>query len=137
MNSLSQDLRYAVRMLTKSPSFSIAAIVILALGIGANTAVFSLVNVVLLRPLPFPKADQLMELRLTDPKANIRGNFGDADFLAVQEQQKSFSRIAAYALGQSGISFSNGGEAQRVRGAYVTSGFFEVLGIAPERGRGF
>jgi len=137
MSSLSQDLRYAVRMLAKSPSFSIAAIVILALGIGANTAVFSLVNVVLLRPLPFAEAHQLMELRLTDPKEDINGEFGDADFLATQEQQKSFSKIAAYALGQSGISFSHGGEAQRARGAYVTSGFFDVLGIVPERGRGF
>jgi putative ABC transport system permease protein len=137
MDIFIQDLRYAVRMLVKSPSFSIAAIVILALGIGANTAVFSLVDVVLLRPLPFANAHQLMELRLTDPKEDINGEFGDADFLATRDQQKSFSQIAAYALGQNGVSFSNGGEAQRVKGSYVTSGFFDVLGIVPERGRGF
>jgi len=121
METLIQDLRFAVRMLVKSPSFSLAAIVILALGIGANTAVFSLVDVVLLRPLPFANAHQLMHLRLTDPKEDINGEFGDADFLAAREQQKSFSQIAAYALEQSGFSFSNGGEAQRVRGAFVTS----------------
>ena len=137
METLIQDLRFAVRMLVKSPAFSLAAIVILALGIGANTAVFSLVDVVLLRPLPFANAHQLMELRLTDPKEDINGEFGDVDFLATREQQKSFSQIAAYALGQSGFSFSNGGEPQRVRGAVVTSGFFDVLGIIPERGRGF
>jgi len=137
METLIQDLRFAVRMLVKSPSFSLAAIVILALGIGANTAVFSLVDVVLLRPLPFANAHQLMHLRLTDPKEDINGEFGDADFLAAREQQKSFSQIAAYALEQSGFSFSNGGEAQRVRGAFVTSGFFDVLAIIPERGRGF
>jgi len=137
METLIQDLRFAVRMLVKSPSFSLAAIVILALGIGANTAVFSLVDVVLLRPLPFANAHQLMHLRLTDPKEDINGEFGDADFLAAREQQKSFSQIAAYALEQSGFSFSNGGEAQRVSGAFVTSGFFDVLGIIPERGRGF
>jgi len=137
METLIQDLRFSARMLVKSPSFSLAAIVVLALGIGANTAVFSLVDVVLLRPLPFANAHQLMELRLTDPKQDINGEFGDADFLATGEQQKSFSQIAAYALEQSGFSFSNGGEAQRVRGAFVTSGFFDVLGIIPERGRGF
>lgn len=137
MDTFVQDLRYAVRMLAKTPSFSIAAIVILALGIGANTAVFSLVNVVLIRSLPFENAQQLMMLRLTDPKEDINGEFGDADFLATREQQKSFSKIAAYSVGQSGFSFSNGGEARRVRGANVTSGFFDVLGIVPERGRGF
>ncbi|HEU5401859.1 MAG TPA: ABC transporter permease, partial [Terriglobales bacterium] len=137
MDTLVQDLRFAVRMIFKSPSFSLAAIVILALGIGANTAVFSLVDVVLLRPLPFANPHQLMELRLTDPKEDINGEFGDADFLAAREQQKSFSKIAAYAVGQSGFSFSNGGEARQVRGSYVTSGFFDVLGIVPERGRGF
>jgi putative ABC transport system permease protein len=137
MDTFIQDLRYAVRMLVKSPSFSVAAIIILALGIGANTAVFSLVDVVLLRPLPFAHAQQLMELRLTDPKTDLYGEFGDADFLATRDQQKSFSQIAAYAYGQRDISFSNGGEAQSVRGAYVTSGFFDVLGIVPERGRGF
>jgi putative ABC transport system permease protein len=137
MDTFMQDLRYAFRMLAKAPSFSVAAIVILALGIGANTAVFSLVNVVLLRPLPFANAHQLMVLRLVDPKEDINGEFGDADFLAVRDQQKSFSKIAAYAEGLNSVSFSNGGEALRVRGAYVTSGFFDVLGIAPERGRGF
>jgi putative ABC transport system permease protein len=137
MDTFIQDFRYAVRMLVKSPSFSLAAIVILALGIGANTAVFSLVDVVLLRPLPFANAHQLMDLRLTDPKDDTNGQFGDTDFLATRDQQKSFSQIAAYASGQRGIALSNGGEAQRVRGAYVTSGFFDVLGVAPERGRGF
>jgi putative ABC transport system permease protein len=138
MDTLIKDLRHAVRMFSKSPSFSLAAVLILALGIGMNTAVFSLVDAVLLRPLPFTKPQQLMSLQLTDPKAaDMFGAFGNADFRAAREQQRSFTQIAAYALGQGEFSFSNGGEPQRVKGVAVTSGFFEVLGTAPERGRGF
>ncbi|HTL44746.1 MAG TPA: ABC transporter permease, partial [Vicinamibacterales bacterium] len=124
-------------MLTKSPAFSLAAIGILALGIGANTAVFSLVDAVLLRPLPFANPQQLMAIRLTDPKEDMFGSFGNADFIATRDQQKSFSQIAAYAAGSGNVSFSNGGEARQLRGVAVTYGFFEVLGIVPERGRTF
>src|ERR1051326_6171095 len=108
MDTFIKDLRYALRMFFKSPSFSLPAIVILALGIGANTAVFSLVDAVLLRPLPFSNPQQLMSLRLIDPREDFGGliSFGDADFLAAREQQKSFSQIAAYAAGQGDISFS-------------------------------
>src|SRR5438067_3168751 len=98
MHSLLQDLQYAARLLRKSPAFSLAAILVLALGMGANTAVFSLVNAVLLRPLPFSHPEQLMRVgtantgNLDDPSS-----FGDADFLAWRDQQKSFEHIAAYA----------------------------------------
>src|SRR5206468_1421367 len=100
------------------------AIAVLALGIGANTAVFSLVDAVLLRPLPFPEPQRLMAVRLTDPKQDMFGSFGDADFLAWRDQQRSFEHAAAYAGGLGEFSFSDGGEAQRVRGIAVTSGFF-------------
>ena len=132
-----QDLRYGVRLLFKSPGFAALAIIVLALGIGANTAVFSLVDAVLLRPLPFPEAQRLMAVRLTDPKQDMFGSFGDADFLAFRDQQKSFSHVAAYALGQNEFSFSDGTEPRQIRGIAVTADFFQTLGINPERGRAF
>ena len=137
MDNALQDLRYALRLLLKSPGFAAAAIVVLALGIGANTAVFSLVDAVMLRPLPFPEPHRLMAVRLTDPKQDIFEAFGDADFLAFRDQQKSFSHVGAYALGVGDFSFSNGREPQRVRGVAVTADFFETLGLTPERGRTF
>src|SRR4051794_17943486 len=137
MDTALQDLRYSLRVLFKSPGFAAAAIVVLALGIGANTAVFSVVDAVLLRPLPFPEPQRLMAVRLTDPKQDLFGSFGDADFIAFRDRQKSFAHIGAYALGLGDYSFSNGGEARRVRAVAVTSGFFDTLAIGPERGRGF
>jgi putative ABC transport system permease protein len=137
MNTVGQDVRYALRTLLKSPGFALAAIVVLALGIGANTAVFSVVNAVLLRPLPFPEPQRLMAVRLTDPREDMFGSFGDADFSAFRDQQKSFSHVAAYALGQSEFNFRSDSEPSRVRGVAVTADFFETLGLTPERGRTF
>src|SRR5437899_6197720 len=116
METLFQDIRYALRMLAKAPTFAITAITVLALGIGANTAVFSLVDTVLLRPLPFPEPQRLMSIGLVDPKVGEHDSFGDADFVAVRDQQRSFAYVAAYGLGQGGFSFSSSGEPQRVRG---------------------
>ena len=137
MNTIGQDVRYALRTLLKSPGFAIAAITVLALGIGANTAVFSLVNAVLLRPLPFPEPQRLMAVRLTDPRQDMFDLFGDADFIAFRDQQKSFSHVAAYGSGLREFNFSNGSEPGRVRGVAVTADFFETLGLTPERGRTF
>src|SRR5712671_5368484 len=95
MHSLLQDLLYAARLLRKSPAFSLTAIVVLALGIGANTAVFSVINGVLLHPLPFPHPEQLMRVGVAnsgDPEDP--GSFGDADYLAWNDRQKSFSHVA-------------------------------------------
>jgi putative ABC transport system permease protein len=137
MNTVGQDVRYALRTLLKSPGFAIAAIIVLALGIGANTAVFSLVNAVLLRPLPFPEPQRLIAVRLTDQKQDMFGSFGDADFIAFRDRQQSFSHVAAYAQGQSEFNFSSGSEPRRVRGVAVTADFFQTLGLTPERGRTF
>ena len=137
LDNLVQDLRFGLRMLAKTPGFTALAVLTLALGIGANTAVFSLVDAVLLRPLPFPHAERLMAVRLTPAKADQFGAFGNADFIAWRDQQKSFSSVAAWAGGQGEFSFRAGGEPQRVRGVAVTAGFFETLGIQPELGRSF
>src|SRR5919201_3541978 len=136
MHSFVQGLRYAARLLRKSPGFSFAAIVVLALGIGANTAVFSLVNAVLLRPLPFPHPEQLMRVGVAnsgDPQDP--GSFGNADFLAWRDQQKSFSYVAA--IDRETFTYSNGDQPQRVRGAWVSQQFFDVLGVRPLLGRTF
>src|SRR5205814_6760102 len=103
MHSFLQDLRYAARLLRKSPAFSFAAIFVLALGIGANTAVFSLVNAVLLRPLPFPHPEQLMRVGVAQRgDMEQTGSFGDADYLAWRDQQKSFESAAAFSGDGSG-----------------------------------
>lgn len=136
MHSILQDLRYAARLLRKSPVFSIAAILVLALGIGANTAVFSLVDAVLLRPLPFPHPEQLMRVGVQnsgDPADP--GWFGDADFLAWRDQQKSFQSVAA--IDREAFTYNDGRQPQRVRGAWVSRQFFDVLGIPPLLGRTF
>ena len=90
-----------------------------------------------LRPLPFPESQRLMAVRLTDPKQDMFGAFGNADFIAFRDQQKSFSHVAAYGSGLSEFNFSNGSEPGRVRGVAVTADFFETLGLTPERGRTF
>ena len=137
LDNLLQDLRFGLRMLAKAPGFTGLAVLTLALGIGANTAVFSLVDAVLLRPLPFPHAERLMAVRLTPAKADQFGAFGNADFIAWRDQQKSFSSVAAWAGGQGEFSFRADGEPQRVRGVAVTADFFETVGIQPELGRSF
>ena len=136
MESFWQDVLYAARLLRKSPWFSIAAISVLALGIGANTAVFSLCNAVLLRPLPFPHPEQLMQVGVANSGIpNDPGSFGDADFLAWRDQQKSFEHVAA--VDSAAFTYSGGGQAQRVRGAWVSQQFFDVLGVQPMLGRTF
>lgn len=136
MHSILQDLRYTARLLRKSPAFSLATILVLALGIGANTAVFSVVNAVLLRSLPFPHPEQLVRVGVAnsgDPED--RGSFGDADFLAWRDQQKSFQDVAA--IDRETFTYSDGGQPQRVHGAFVSLKFFDVLGIRPLLGGTF
>ena len=134
MNSILQELKYAGRLLRRSPAFSFAAVFVLALGIGANTAVFSLVNAVLLRPLPFPHAEQLMRVGVKQSQDD-NGNFGDADFLAWRDQQKSFAHVAAFE--ESALTYNRAGDPQRLRGAWVSQHFFDVLGVQPLLGRTF
>jgi len=134
MDSVLQDLKYAARQLRKSPVFSIAAMFVLALGIGANAAVFSLVNAVLLRPLPFPHPEQLMRVGVVQ-SPDDNGNFGDADFLAWRDQQKSFQHIAVFE--EAALTYTSAAEPQRLRGVWVSQQFFDVLGVQPLLGRTF
>src|SRR4030095_7565466 len=97
MENLWQDIKYGVRMLLKTPSFSIVAIIALALGIGANTAIFSVVNAVLLRPLPFSKSEELMAVFETDYQRGLeQGSYSFPNFFDLRAQNHVFEKLAAY-----------------------------------------
>jgi predicted permease len=130
-------LRFAFRQLSKSPGFSIAAIVTLALGIGATTAMFSLVNAVLLRPLPFPESDRVTWIQYDDSGygGDGTGTFSYPNFFDFRAQQRSFASIASYR--GSGNTLTGTGEARQINTEVVSADFFRVLGVAPLLGRDF
>jgi len=136
--TLLQDIRYGMRMLRKAPAFTAIALITLALGIGANTAIFSIVNAVLLRPLPFPESDRLMFLTSAfaqTPAVARPFAVSYPDFFDWRTQAKSFTGMASY----HGDSFTLTGLEQplHVTGATVSGDFFSVLGTQPFLGRGF
>ncbi|HMZ18054.1 MAG TPA: ABC transporter permease, partial [Blastocatellia bacterium] len=135
MNSLWQDLRYGARMLLKRPGFTLIAVLTLALGIGANTAIFSVVNAVLLRPLPYPESERLVMAYLSNPQGQKRANLGMADFLAVRERNQSFEKVAMFTFGQ--FAFTGGEQPEQISGAWVSADFFATLGVAPAQGRAY
>jgi putative ABC transport system permease protein len=133
------DLRFALRQLIKEPRFTIVAILALAIGIGANTAIFSVVNAVLLKPLPFPNPEQLVAIGSADvretPEPGKLNSMSFPDFADLRQQNTTFQRMAVYR----DRNFAVGGdaEAQSFRGVLVSSGFFEVLDVQPAFGRSF
>ena len=137
LETLLRDLRYAVRVLRQRPGYSMAAIVVLALGIGANTAIFSVVHAVLLRPLPFPDADRLTFVWHTPPPDAFPGMtrfaVSPANFLDWQRQARSFERMGLMAFRP--FNITGGGEPESLSGAGVTAGFFQTLGAQPLLGR--
>jgi putative ABC transport system permease protein len=136
MHGLLHDLRYALRQLRKSPRFTAVAVITLALGVGANTAIFSVVNAVLLRPLPYPAADRLVMVWEQNPHRGWFENIvSGANFRDWQKQNRVFTDIAAFESN----SFSLNGEnnTEEVAGERVTANLFSVLGVQPLRGRLF
>jgi predicted permease len=137
MGTLFQDLRFAFRQLGRAPSFAITAVLTLALGIGANTAIFSLVNSLLLRPLPVQNPGQVAELAEALGKGPMFPNFSLPEYKQVRaEASHSFSGIAAATMGLDGISIK-GQQPERILTTYVSGNFFRVLGLKPEAGRLF
>lgn len=134
MNGVIQELRYALRQLRKNPGFTMVALLTLALGIGANTAIFSVVNAVLLRPLPYKDAGNLVLVWQMEPQLN-RAPVTTDDFLAWKEQQDTFDSMAAGTEGLSRASLTGVGEAEAVRSAPVSAGLLEMLGVQPSMGR--
>jgi putative ABC transport system permease protein len=132
------DLRYSLRLLKKSPGFVFIAVLTLALGIGANTAIFSVVNGVLLRPLPYPEAERLVRLYEKETDAatpSARLEVAPANFLDWRRQSQTLVEIAAW--GDDEQALAGAEQAEPVRAAFVSANFFAVLGAAPLHGRVF
>jgi putative ABC transport system permease protein len=141
MGTLLKDVRYAARVLLKSPGFTLVAVLTLALGVGANTAIFQLIDAVRLSPLPVKDPQQLVGVQLSDTKGE-RGNFSsdyptltNAIWEQIRDRQQAFSGV--FAWGQDDFNLAEGGEARLARGLWVSGDFFSVLGVRPELGRLF
>jgi putative ABC transport system permease protein len=133
---LLQDIRYAFRMLRKSPGFTSIVVLTLALGIGANATIFSVINAVLLRPLPYPQPEQLVRIYESDPaKGWPTFSVSPPNFLDWRAQSHLIEKMAAYA--PNGYSYTSGDTPEHWSGPMVTEGFFEVLKAQPELGRTF
>jgi putative ABC transport system permease protein len=137
-----QDLRYGARMMARRPGFTLVAVITLALGIGANTAIFSVVNGVLLNPMPYRAGDRLMFFWETNPRKNwIDAPVAPANFFDWQTQNQTFEEMAAYigggqkGLEGAGLQLTGGGEPERVRALLVTGNIFSVLGVDALLGR--
>lgn len=134
MTGLLQDLRYALRQLRKGPGFTVVAVLTLALGIGANTAIFSVVNGVLMNPLPFPNSDRLVSMFQEIPDFP-RGSLSYPNFLDWQQENRSFEAMAAYRWADGSITGS--GPAESVYARYISATFFPILGVKPILGQNF
>ena len=133
METLLQDLRYAARMLMKKPGFTLVAVLTLGLGIGANTAIFSLVNTILLRPLPIARPEQVVTLNSGVPG---RGSFpliGYPEYKEYRDRNQALAGLAAY--GGATVSLSSNGSNERISGSYVTGNYFSLLGVGAALGR--
>jgi putative ABC transport system permease protein len=137
MDSLIRDTRHAVRLLLKSPAFAITAVAILGLGIGANAAIFSVVNAVVLRPLPFPDSSRIVRVWHTPPREQFSGiptfSVSPANYLDWKAQSTAFERLAIYRFRVANLS--GRGEPDALRGATVSAEFFDVLRVQPLLGR--
>ncbi len=136
MGALLQDLRYATRMVAKQPAFTAIAVLTLALGIGANTAIFSVINAVLLRPLPYPDADRIMVLNESSGPGQ---DFSVAlpDYLDWKQDNTVFEHLAVTRRESRNLTGIPGREAERISSALVSESFFKVIGLSPELGRTF
>src|SRR6266704_3372278 len=135
MATLWQDLRYAFRMLAKNPGGTAVAVLTLALGIGANTAIFTVVYGVLLRPLPFPEPDRIVQLAETYQAQSDEMSVTAKQLERLQEYGQLFEHIAGYT--DVGFNLATGDEAEHVRGVPASTEYFQVLGVRPALGRDF
>ena len=130
-----QDLRFGWRMLRRVPGFTVIAVITLALGIGANTAVFSLADALLLHPLPFPQLDRLVTVFVRYGNGSAGRNMSPADFRDYQQRTHSFENLSAYSSAD--FNISGGPTPERVSGARVSANFFSTIRLSPIAGRAF
>src|SRR3989442_12535552 len=134
MQRLQQDIRFAVRLLRRSPGFTVTAILAIALATGANTAVFSLVYSVVFRPLPFPEPSRLVSVTQFYPTLN-QSVVSSPTYLDWSEGSSGLVHLAAYSMGD--YTLTTGDMADRIAGGLVTHEFFDLLGVRPIQGRNF
>src|SRR3989442_15832406 len=134
MNSLWQDLRYGTRMLLRNPGITFVVMLALALGIGANSAIFSVVNAVLLRPLPYDEADRLVYLTETS-QSTAEVSISYPNFTDWRAQNHVFEKIGVY--NRNSYNFTGGGEAERILTAQASADLFSALRVNAALGRGF
>jgi predicted permease len=134
MGALLQDLKYGLRVLAKNPGFTAVAVLTLALGIGANTAIFSVINAVMLRMLPVEKPEQLVQIRFRSPRsADARTTHTNPMWEQVRDHQDAFSGVFAWSPQE--FDLADGGEARNVHGIYASGAYFSTLGVRPAVGR--
>ena len=133
MSTIVKDLRYAIRTLLKRPGFALVAAITLAVGIGANTAIFSAVNAVLLRPLPYPEEERIVRIDETEARGGM--GISPPNLIDFQQQNRSFEGIAGYTGGS--FVLTDGAEPVRVEALNATTNFLDVLRVAPLMGRAF
>src|SRR6266849_7531403 len=137
METLFHDLRFGFRMLRKAPGFTIVAVIVLALGIGANTAIFSVVNAVLLRPMPFQDPERLVVVWETSPRTKKNNVANPQNFAEWRTRNRSFEAMAGYVPFQLSVSITGDGPPEDVPVNYITREFFPILGVQPAIGRNF
>ncbi|PYS82142.1 MAG: ABC transporter permease [Acidobacteria bacterium] len=135
MNTLWQDIRYAARMLWKSPGFTAVAVIAVALGVGANSAIFSVVNAVLLKPLAYKDPGQLVLINHNYKKIDLRASVSAPGYAYYRDNAKSFSDVAAF--GPMNVNLTGEGEPERLQGMSVTANLFQTLGARAAQGRTF
>ena len=135
MENLLADLRHSVRVLRKAPGFLLVAVAALALGIGANTAIFSVVNVVLLKPLPYPEPDRIM--RIARQFKEGRGDSTSIPKFMAWRKSQAFDAMAIYDFVGPGLNLGGGDRPEQIKGVHVSAGYFRVFGISPAFGRTF
>ena len=136
METLFHDFRYALRLLHKAPGFALAAVLTLALGMSANTLMFSVLNTVLLRPLPYPHAGQIVQIWETDARrGEMHGPVSPLNFVDWRSQSQSFEQMATYEYNS--VVLTGQKEPARLSAMFVTASFFDVLKVPPLKGRAF
>src|SRR5271154_4725630 len=137
MSSLLSDLRLSLRVLIANPGFTAVAVAALALGIGANTAIFSVVNAVLLAPLPYPHSDRIMRIQRGFKGSDGGGSVSIPKYMAWKKANQTFAAMALYDFSGPGLNLGSGDRPQQIKGIHVSEEYFRVFGVTPSQGRTF